>query len=136
MLEWFATPQGVPVPKLILVVDDSALIRRMIRETLEQHDGWEVGGEAANGREGIQKAQQLKPDLIVLYLAMPVMNGLEAARALKRLLPRVPLLMFTNFDADHVQREALAAGVRSVVSKSGSLQRLVTAIEGVLEPAA
>jgi DNA-binding NarL/FixJ family response regulator len=124
------------VSKHILIVDDSTLIRRIIRETLEQQNGWEVSGEAANGREAIEKAQELRPDLIVLDLAMPVMNGLEAARALKRLLPRVPVLMFTNFDAAHLKREALAAGVRAVVSKSGSLQSLVSAIQGLLEPAA
>jgi DNA-binding NarL/FixJ family response regulator len=124
------------VSKHILIVDDSALIRRIIRETLEQQNGWEVSGEAANGREAIEKAQELRPDLIVLDLAMPVMNGLEAARALKRLLPRVPVLMFTNFDAAHLKREALTAGIRAVVSKSGSLQSLVSAIQGLLEPAA
>ena len=122
--------------KHILIVDDSALLRRIIRETLEQQNGWEVSGEAANGREAIEKAQELRPDLIVLDLAMPVMNGLEAARALKRLLPRVPVLMFTNFDAAPLKREALAAGIRAVVSKSGSLQSLVSAIQGLLEPAA
>jgi DNA-binding NarL/FixJ family response regulator len=124
------------VSKHILIVDDSALLRRIIRETLEQQNGWEVSGEAANGREAIEKAQELRPDLIVLDLAMPVMNGLEAARALKRLLPRVPVLMFTNFDAAPLKREALAAGIRAVVSKSGSLQSLVSAIQGLLEPAA
>ena len=79
------------MPKCILIVDDSALIRRMIHETLEQQDGWEVCGEAADGREAIEKAQQLKPDLIVLDLSMPVMNGLEAARVLKGLFPSLPL---------------------------------------------
>jgi two-component system, NarL family, nitrate/nitrite response regulator NarL len=78
-------------------MDDSALIGRIIRERLEQQNCWEVSGKAANGREAIEKAQELRPDLIVLDLAMPVMNGLEAARPLKRLLPRVPVLMFTNF---------------------------------------
>lgn len=63
----------------------------MIHETLEQQDGWEVCGEAADGREAIEKAQQLKPDLIVLDLSMPVMNGLEAARVLKGLFPSLPL---------------------------------------------
>jgi DNA-binding NarL/FixJ family response regulator len=128
--------QGAHVSKHILIVDDSALIRRIIRETLEQQNGGEVSGEAAKGREAIEKAQELRPDLIVLDLAMPVMNGLEAARALKRLLPPVPVLMFTNFDAAHLKREALAAGIRAVVSKSGALQSLVSAIQGLLEPAA
>jgi two-component system chemotaxis response regulator CheB len=66
------------VLKFILIVDDSALIRSMIRETLEQHGGWEVSDEAADKREAIEKAQRLKPDLVVLP-SMPTMNGLEAA---------------------------------------------------------
>jgi chemotaxis response regulator CheB len=66
-------------------VDDSVLVRRIIRATLEQQNGWEVNGEAANGRDAIEQVQELMPDLIVLDFAMPVMNGLEPARALKRL---------------------------------------------------
>lgn len=84
------------MPKRILIVDDSAVLRKTLRQTLERHDGWEVCGEAANGREGVEKAQRLKPDLILLDSSMPALNGLEAARQLKRLLPSVPLLMFTN----------------------------------------
>jgi chemotaxis response regulator CheB len=64
------------LPKRILIVDDNPVIRDTLREVLEQESGWEVCGEAANGREGIEKAQQLKPDLIVLDLSMPVMNGI------------------------------------------------------------
>jgi DNA-binding NarL/FixJ family response regulator len=79
----------------------------MIRQTLEQHGGWEVSGEAADGRQAIDEAQRLKPDLVVLDLSMPVLNGLEAARVLKRLLPSVPLLMFTNFDSGQLKRETL-----------------------------
>jgi chemotaxis response regulator CheB len=67
------------VPKFILIVDDSALMRSMIRETLEQHGGWEVSDEAADKREAIEKAQRLKPDLVVLDPSMPMMNGLAAA---------------------------------------------------------
>ena len=121
------------MPKCILIVDDSALIRRMIHETLEQQDGWEVCGEAADGREAIEKAQQLKPDLIVLDLSMPVMNGLEAARVLKGLFPSLPLVMFTNFDTPQLTNEALSAGVSAVVSKS-KLADLVDEIQALLEP--
>ena len=106
------------MPKCILIVDDSALIRRMIRETLEQQGSWEVSGEAANGREAIEKAQRLSPDLVVLDLSMPVMNGLEAARELRRLLPSLPLVMFTTFNTPKLTDEALSAGVRAAVSKS------------------
>jgi DNA-binding NarL/FixJ family response regulator len=106
---------------------------RMIRQTLDQHGGWEVSGEAADGRQAIDAAQRLKPDLVVLDLSMPVLNGLEAARVLKPLLPSVPLLLFTNFDSGQLKREALAAGVSAVVSKS-ELAGLVHSIQALLEP--
>jgi DNA-binding NarL/FixJ family response regulator len=121
------------VPKCILIVDDSALIRRMIRETLEQHGGWEVCGEAADGREAIAKAQQLKPDLVVLDLSMPVMNGLDAARVLKRSLPSLPLVMFTNFASPQLSQEVLSAGVSAVVSKD-KIEGLIHSIQALLEP--
>jgi DNA-binding NarL/FixJ family response regulator len=114
-------------------VDDNPVIRDTLREVLEQESGWEVCGEAANGREGIEKAQQLKPDLIVLDLSMPVMNGIEAARELTRLLPFVPLLMWTGFETDHLRSKALSAGVRTVVRKSESPGDLVRSIQALLE---
>jgi DNA-binding NarL/FixJ family response regulator len=122
------------VPKCILIVDDSVAIRKILRETLGREAGWEVCGEASNGREGIEKAQQLKPDLIVLDLAMPVMNGLDAARVLTRLLPGVPLVMFTNFETSHLKREASSAGITAIVSKDGPIRALVSSIQELLEP--
>jgi DNA-binding NarL/FixJ family response regulator len=121
------------VPKRILIVDDSPVIRDRLRELLEQESGWEVCGEAANGREGIEKAQQLKPDLIVLDLSMPVMNGIEAARELTRLLPSVPLLMWTDFQTAHLKWKALSAGVKTVVPKSESPDDLVKNIQALFE---
>ena len=122
------------MPKSILIVDDSPLIRKTLRETLERIKDWEVCGEAADGREAVAKAQQLKPGLVVLDLSMPVMNGLEAARELKRLLPSVPLLMFTNYGTDYLEKEALSAGVGAVVSKSDSVEALVSGIQALLGP--
>ena len=122
------------MPKWILIVDDSPLIRKTLRETLERHEGWQVCGQAANGREGIERAQQLKPDLVVLDLSMPVMNGVEAARELKRLLPSAPLLMFTSFETARLKTEALSAGVSAIVSKLESVQALVSGIQALLEP--
>jgi len=110
------------------------VIRKILHETLGRELGWEVCGEASNGREGIAKAQQLKPDLIVLDLAMPVMNGLDAAHELTRLVPGVPLVMFTNFETAHLKREALSAGIRAIVSKDGSIGALVSSIQALLEP--
>jgi DNA-binding NarL/FixJ family response regulator len=119
--------------KCILIVDDSPAVSKTLRQMLERHKGWEVCGEAVNGREGVEMAQQLKPDLILLDFSMPVMNGLEAALELKRLMPSVPLLMFTNYGTDYLEKEALSAGVSAVVSKSDS-EALVSAIQALLGP--
>jgi DNA-binding NarL/FixJ family response regulator len=114
-------------------VDNSPVVRKTLRQTLERQRGWEVCGEAADGREAIVKAQQLKPDLVVLDLSMPVMNGLEAARELRRLLPSVPLVMFTSFRTAHLTQEALSAGVSAVVSKAEP-GGLVDGIQALLGP--
>jgi DNA-binding NarL/FixJ family response regulator len=122
------------VPKHLLIVDDSPIMHKTLRQTLERRAGWKVCGEAADGREGIEKAKQLKPDLILLDLAMPVMNGLEAARELTRVLPLVPLLMFTSYETPHLRQEALSAGIRTVMSKSEPIEALVSNIQALLEP--
>lgn len=122
------------MPKHLLIVDDSPIMRKTLRQTLERQAGWRVCGEAADGREGIEKAKQLKPDLILLDLAMPVMNGLEAARELTRVLPLVPLVMFTSYETPDLRQEALSAGIRTVMSKSESIEALVSNIQALLEP--
>ena len=76
--------------------------------------------DVANGAEGVQKAQEVKPGLIILDLSMPMMNGLDAARELKVLMPHIPLLMFTNNAAGIVENEARSAGISAVISKSDS----------------
>ena len=119
--------------KCILIADDSPIIRKTLRETLEREHAWQVCGEATDGREAIEKAQQLKPDLVVLDLSMPVMNGLDAARELKRLLPSLPLVMFTNFTSPELSKEVLSAGVSAVVSKD-EIEGLVHHIQALLEP--
>lgn len=121
--------------KNILIVDDSPAIRRSLRTLLGRHGGWEVCGEAENGREGVDKALQLHPDLIVLDLSMPVMNGLQAARELQRLMPSLPILMFTNYSDSQVEREALASGVTAVKSKMESVESLVGSIQSLLHAA-
>jgi DNA-binding NarL/FixJ family response regulator len=117
--------------KRILIVDDSHLIRRSVRSLLEQQPDWAVCGEAENGSDGIDKARNLHPDLIVMDLVMPVLNGIEATRLLKRLLPTTPIVMFTTFADPHIKGTALNAGVHAVIDKSesatliGSIQQLL-----------
>lgn len=120
------------MPALVMIVDDHAVIRRMVREAFEA-EALEVL-DAVNGAEGVQKAQEVKPGLIILDLSMPVMNGLEAARELQVLMPQVPLLMFTNNAAGVVEHEARSAGISAVISKSDSdgLQQLLSRAKALL----
>ena len=117
--------------KRILIVDDSPLVRRTLRPLLEERN-WIVC-EAENGSDGIDKAQLLHPDLVVIDLAMPVLNGIEASRLLKRLMPAIPILMFTTFIDPHITNVALAAGVCAVIEKSegatliGHIEQLLAA---------
>lgn len=120
--------------KNILLLDDSATIRHSLRALLEQKGDW-ICGEAENGREGVDQAVKNHPDLIVLDLSMPVMNGFQAARELRRLLPNVPILMFTTFNSGYVEKEALAAGVWGVYSKSAGTDSLYRAMLGLLKAA-
>jgi len=118
----------------ILIVDDSAQIRRQLRSYFQQNSNWKVCGEAVDGRDAIHKAEELNPDLIILDLSMPVMNGFEAARELKQIRPQVPLLMFTTFKTSVLEEEAAAVGFAAVLSKSeaNSLQVLAEKIHRLL----
>jgi CheY-like chemotaxis protein len=106
-----------PMSKSILVVDDSLMCRNVLRKFFESRCSWTVCGEAADGAEGVEKAQQLHPDLIVLDFAMPVMNGLEAASRLRRIQPGVPILLLTAFGDRFLAELAYKAGVAAVISK-------------------
>jgi DNA-binding NarL/FixJ family response regulator len=123
--------RGADLPYSILIVDDSPVVRHSLRSYLEQQPDWIVCGEAGDGREAIEKAKQLKPDLIILDLSMPGMNGLAAAGELKRIQPDVPLLMFTTFKTSNLEAEAIAAGCVGVIAKSdvhlllGSIHQLL-----------
>jgi DNA-binding NarL/FixJ family response regulator len=121
--------------KSILIVDDSPVIRRSLRTVLERRADWNVCDEAENGREGIEKALRFCPDLILLDLSMPVMNGFQAAHELQRLLPKVPILMFTTFSNTHIEQEALASGISAVKSKSEGVESLVGSIQDLLKAA-
>ena len=115
----------------ILIVDDSPLVRDRLRAMLQEHAGWKVCGEAANGRDALDKVKQSAPDLIVLDFLMPGMDGLQAARELGKLVPEVPILMFTMHLSHQLVQEARNAGVRGAVPKSDA-NRLVEGVEAVL----
>ena len=102
----------------VLIADDNLFIRQGLCELFERETDFNVCGEAENGREVVQKARELHPELILLDLSMPVMNGLDATRVLKRLMPEVPIIMYSAYSDSFTQREARSAGVSAVVSKS------------------
>ena len=116
----------------ILIVDDSALVRRATCELFTREAEFEICAEASNGREAIEKAQQFRPDLIVLDLSMPVMNGLDAARELKGLMPFVPLILYSAFANPLLEQQARHAGVSAFISKSQAPATLVSTARALL----
>jgi two-component system chemotaxis response regulator CheY len=102
----------------ILIVDDSVTMRRMIDTILRSHSGWTICGEAEDGISGIQKFQELKPDLVLLDFGMPGIDGIEAAAAMFTVNPSVPLILFTVWDLEDLERAAAKAGIRAVVPKT------------------
>lgn len=118
--------------KSVLIVDDSAVVRHGLCELFKRESDFEVCGEAENGKEAIAKAHALHPDLIVLDLSMPVMNGFDAARALKRLMPTVPLIMYSAFGDKVAESQARLIGISEVVSKSEHASVLIHKARGLL----
>jgi DNA-binding NarL/FixJ family response regulator len=117
----------------LLIVDDDPGIRSIIRSFVEA-DGYKVCGEATDGLEAIKRAEELQPDLILLDLAMPRLNGAEAAVVLRRAMPRVPIVLFTMFAGDFGERLASAIGVDVVLSKPEGLGKLGEHVRALLNP--
>ena len=124
------------MPKLVLVVDDNAVIRHALCEVFTSEAGFDVCGEAENGRDAIEKAQALQPDLIVMDLSMPVMNGIYAARALTMLMPTVPIIIFSEYSNVFSVKEARSAGISALVQKSEPVSALISKARALLYPAA
>jgi DNA-binding NarL/FixJ family response regulator len=121
--------------KRILIADDSELVRKITRRFLETA-GFMVCAEAMDGGDAVEKATELKPDLIVLDLAMPDMNGVEAASLLKGRMPNVPIIMFSMHSDCLGQGLVSALGVKAVISKVDGLDKLIDCVRGVLHPRA
>ena len=115
--------------KRILLVDDSAVTRSLIRAFLESHPQFEICGEASDGAEGLVKALELKPDLIVLDLSMPRVNGLQAAVMFHKFVPNTPIILFTLFKGEILDGVARRAGVASVVSKADEITLLADEVQ-------
>jgi DNA-binding NarL/FixJ family response regulator len=115
----------------ILLADDHNVVRKGLRGTLEEYDGWMVCGEASNGREAVRLALELKPDIVVLDLTMPELNGIEATRQIKKSLPQAEILIFTMHETEEMILSAFEAGARGFVLKSDDELELVEAIKVV-----
>jgi DNA-binding NarL/FixJ family response regulator len=113
----------------ILIADDHDMIRAGLRKVLEVRSDWTVCGEAVNGREAVDRAKELKPDVVVLDFAMPELNGLEVIRQIRAALPHTEVLILTMHESDQLSRAALAAGARGFVLKSDAGQMVAAAVE-------
>ena len=118
-------------PLRILIADDHDLMRRGIRGLLESYPGWTICAEAKTGREAVAKAEELKPDIAILDISMPHLNGLEAARKIRKASPRTEVLILSMHCSDQLTREVLDAGARGYVLKSDSGRDLAIAIEAL-----
>jgi DNA-binding NarL/FixJ family response regulator len=117
----------------ILLADDHDIVRRGLRELLEQQPGWSVCAEAANGREAVELALEHRPQVAILDLTMPELNGLEATRRIRQALPETQVLVFTMHDSEELLRGVLRAGARGYLLKSDAARQLVPAVESLAQ---
>ena len=115
----------------ILIADDHDVMREGTRAVIERQPGWEVCGIACTGREAVAQAIQLQPDIVIMDMSMPDLNGLDAAVQIKRRLPRTEILMFTAHETDELIREVFEVGVKSFIFKSEAHTYLIDAIQSL-----
>jgi DNA-binding NarL/FixJ family response regulator len=113
----------------ILIADDHDLMRRGVKALLQSRPGWEICGEANTGREAVAKAQELRPDIVILDVSMPDLNGVDAARRIRKESPQTEVLILSVHYSDQLIRDILEAGVRGYIVKSDSDRDLIIAIE-------
>lgn len=116
----------------VLIADDNAFIRTALYEIFEREPDFHVCAVVENGREAVEEACRLRPDLIVLDLAMPVMTGLEAARLLRQMLPDVPIVLYSATPNEVSQQVAKALGIAGLISKSERVSVLINTVRGAL----
>ncbi len=117
----------------ILIADDHDVVRSGVRHIIEDQPGWSVVAEAADGKDAVAQAIATKPDVAILDYRLPLLDGIEATRQIRRRVPSVEVLIFTMQDDDNLLREALSAGARSYVQKSDAGQHLISAIQSLAE---
>lgn len=123
----------MPVPNdlRILVADDHEIIRRGLRALLCSRPGWTICAEAATGREAIAKAEEHRPDIVVMDIAMPGLNGLEATRKIRKMLPKAQVIVLSLHYSDRLVREVVDAGARAYILKSDAGRDLLAAVEAL-----
>jgi DNA-binding NarL/FixJ family response regulator len=119
------------MPVRILVADDHQVVRTGLRALLESKSGWQVCAEAANGREAVEKAGQLKPDVAVLDIGMPLLNGVEAKRQIRKLSPQTEILILTMHDSELLIQEVLGVGALGYILKDDADRNLVAAVDAL-----
>jgi DNA-binding NarL/FixJ family response regulator len=119
------------MPLRIVVADDHEVVRRGLCALLRNQPEWEVCGEAGDGREAVEKVLTLKPDVVILDIGMPNLNGLEATRQIMKTNPRIKVLVLTLHDSDQVVQEVLNAGARGFLLKTDAARDLVAAVEAL-----
>ncbi len=119
------------MPLRILVADDHHVVRAGLRTLLETNRGWKVCAEAANGREAVEKAGKLKPDVAVLDIGMPLLNGIEATRQIRKVSPQTEVLILTMHDSELMIQGVLEAGARGYILKDDADRNLLAAVEAL-----
>jgi DNA-binding NarL/FixJ family response regulator len=127
------SPKPVPARVRILVADDHEVMRLGIRNLLEAVPNWSICAEAANGKEAVDKALQYQPDVIVMDITMPVMNGLDAAKFISRSRPEIPVILFSLHLSDEMIGSLDKGAIRGAVCKGDAARDLVGAVNRVLE---
>jgi DNA-binding NarL/FixJ family response regulator len=117
----------------ILIVDDHAVVRRGVRSLLESEEGFEITGEATTGREAVAMARRMQPDVVVMDLSLPELNGLDATRQILKDSPRSEILVLTMHHSEELARDVLQAGARGYVLKSDADQSLIAAVKSLRE---
>lgn len=120
-------------PTRILIADDHEVVREGSRVLIEREPGWQVCGVAKDGRSAVEMAEELRPDIVVLDMSMPEMNGLEAGRRIKRALPKTEVLILTAHESDELIREVFESGIKAYILKSESGTYLVDALRSLAE---
>jgi DNA-binding NarL/FixJ family response regulator len=115
----------------ILIADDHAVVRTGLRTLLESHAGWEVCGEAADGREAIEKAGKLKPDVAVIDIGMPLLNGVEVTRRIRTAAPETQILILTMHESDNLVQQVVEAGARGYILKDDADRILIAAVDAL-----